>query len=207
MTWMTMCDGYEMSLAYPKQHELCFKRLAHNISQINRFNGACVRPYSVAEHSLLVLEIAEKHLQLDVFGLFAALNHDLHEGITGDQTTPTKRQVGPAWDAFEVRFEHLVGNELHMLTARVANHEAIQKADRMALAMEREQLLPKIQPNGNPSTPWPMLARVTAPTDVDLMHPMRTRMTWDDWREAFIERFVELDTARRLHVPATQEAA
>lgn len=208
MTWITMSDGQEVSLKYPRAEDLCFRRLAHNISQINRFNGSAVRPYSVAEHSLLVLHIAQKHLNLTPGGMFATLNHDLHEGLTGDQTTPSKTEIGPGWHAFESKFEHLVTCHLQMVTDRYANVVAIATADRMAMAMERDQLLPKFQPNGLPSTPWPSLAKVPLLTDVDLMEPWRLSMTWDGWRDAFIEHHIALDRLRRQGQPArTAEVA
>ena len=37
--------------------------IAHALAQINRFNGHAKRPYSVAEHSLVCMEIAQ-HLEL-----------------------------------------------------------------------------------------------------------------------------------------------
>lgn len=209
MSWITIADGLELSLTYPKVDGLCYRQLAHHIAQIVRFNGAACRPYSVAEHSLLVLHIAEKHLNLDVHGQFASLCHDLHEGITGDQATPTKAEIGQGWHAFETKFEHMVAVHLQMLTARFANSTAIIVADRMALAMEREQLLPKVQPNGYPSTPWPSLAKVPVLTDIDLMDRDRVAMTWQDWREMFIEHYQALDFGRRepKAVAATPEAA
>lgn len=197
MSWITMADGHEVSLPYPRVEDFDVPRLAHNISNINRFNGATCRPYSVAEHSLLVLEIADKHLHLDVHGQMYALCHDLHEGITGDQATPSKAEIGPGWAAFEDRYAHLLAQKLCLITAKFLNTAAVLVADRMALAIERDQLLPKVQPNGVPSTPWPCLARVPLLTDVDLMDHSRLRMTWQDWRDAFIERYAELAYARQ----------
>lgn len=196
MSWIIMKDGQEVSLAYPRAEDIKAERLAHNISQIVRFNGSACRQYSVAEHSLLVLEIAQTVLGLDVHGQFYALCHDLHEGITGDQTTPSKDVIGRGWHAFEHHFEHMVANELSMVTAKHLHTAAVAVADRMALAIERHQLLPHHQPNGLPSTPWAVLADVQLLTHIDLMSPVRVNRTWQQWRDAWLERFHELNELR-----------
>ena len=76
--------------------------IAHALAQINRFNGHAKRPYSVAEHSLVCMEIAQ-HLELPPVVQLACLMHDAHEAYTGDVATPIKRCVGDNWGFFEHR--------------------------------------------------------------------------------------------------------
>lgn len=197
MAWITMSNGGEMSMDYPRQEDMQVEAMAHSIAQIVRYNGHACRPYSVAEHSLLVMRIARDHLQLDVHGLFYALCHDLHEALTGDQTSPSKERIGQGWHAFEGHFAHEVALSLGMLTAKHNNIANVVTADRMAMAVERDQLLPKVQPNGRPSTPWPMLAKVPLITDVNLMSPERVQATWEFWRDEWLRAFYALDAARR----------
>lgn len=206
MSWITLPDGHEMSLSWPRHDDIDVRRLAHSISQIVRFNGATCRPYSVAEHSLLVLHIARHHLGLDVHGQLAALVHDLHEAITGDQASPTKAEIGPGWGFFEAKMERLVIEKLGLVTARYANTAAIVTADMMALAIERTQLMPSTQPNGMPSTPWPCLARVPLINDVNLMSTERTGKTWVDWRDEFVAAYDQLDAERRTALAARSGA-
>lgn len=66
--------------------------IAHSLAQINRF-GHASRPYSVAEHSLLVCEIV-KSMGLDCHAQRAALMHDAHEAFTGDVATPHQSRAG-----------------------------------------------------------------------------------------------------------------
>lgn len=195
MTWMTMHDGQEVSVQQPKLDDVTIERIAHNLSQINRFNGAACRPYSVAEHSLLCLDIAERVLGLNVFGQFATLMHDAHEAFCGDVIYPAKASLGQTWRAFEGNWEHLVDVKYSLVTNKFTHRREIAMCDRMALALEREQLLPTWQPNGKPVSPWPILAGAPLLTDIDLMDSGRVNMAWHEWRDAFTERFHELDAA------------
>jgi len=206
MPWIVMNDGAEVSLAFPSRDVLSPKTIAHHLSTINRFTGAALRPYSVAEHSLLVAELLRDHFCLDVHAQFAGLMHDAHEAITGDQSTPSKSEIGPGWDLFEDRFSDLVATHFQYRTALICYQREIRLADRMALFIERQQLLPHLQPCGAPSTPWPVFARVDRVASVDLTTEERQAMTWRQWRDLFINRFVELDDARRATKPTTTHA-
>lgn len=198
MAWITMSDGGELSLKYPKgEKSFTVEQLAHHIAQLVRFNGAAKRPISIAEHSLLVHEIASQHLGLNVHGQFYALCSWLHKGISGHLVGAAADEVGHGWVAFEHQIEHMVALQLGMVTPKHTHLSDVVVADRMATAMERAQLLPATQPNGLPATPVPGLARVPLLTHIDLMHPARVTLTWQDWRDAFLERFHELDEARR----------
>jgi hypothetical protein len=198
MPWIVLADGHEASMAYPDIAAIEAPRLAHALAQINRFNGHAMRPYSVAEHSLLVADIAERLLGLDVHGQMAALVHDFHEAITGDLSTPAKAQVGQPWRSFEGGFAHLTARRFRVCTATISNRDAIRHADLLALATERAQLMPRMQETGVPSTPWPCLAGIEplSTTFVDLMSPERQRMSWLDWRGLLLDRFHELEFAR-----------
>jgi hypothetical protein len=201
MSWIVLADGHETSLDFTSPDDYQPERIAHSLANINRYNGHALRPYSVAEHSLLVLDIAERILGLDVFGQIAALTHDYHESVTGDQATPTKAKIGPGWRTFEAHHAHLVALRFRCHTAMLANHAAIRKADLIALATEREQLLPKLQPNGKPCTPWPVLAGVEPLTHIDLMDKGRQTMTWQDWRDQLLghHQALEFCRAERSH--------
>ena len=90
-----------MSLQKPQPETFDIGHIAHSLAQINRFTGHASRPYSVAEHSLLVCDIAERYFGLDVHGQLAALLHDAHEAYTTDLSTPAKAEVGGGWRTFE----------------------------------------------------------------------------------------------------------
>lgn len=191
MTWITTATGAEVSLQQPRLASINLATIAHHLAQINRFTGAACRPYSVAEHSLLVCEIAEREFKLNPHGLLAALLHDAHEAFTNDISTPTKAEIGAPWAAFEQRFERLVRSAFAIHVPSTAHATAIKRADLIALATERAQLLP------SGGTPWEVLHGVPTAPWVDLMSRKRCTARWSDWRRAFSERADFLDFRRQ----------
>lgn len=207
MSYIVTASGREVDLACPMLDDLVIEDVAHSLSLTNRFNGHTVRPYSVAEHSLLVCEIAERALGLNVFELAFALMHDAHEAYTGDQPTPAKAVIGSGWRAFELRLQHLISMRFKFHTAMVTAHAEIKQADLIALRIERDQLMPHTQPNGLPCAPWPQIQGLPDLGWVDLMAPCRMNMTWQDWRDRFIARYRELEMARAAASVFRKEAA
>jgi hypothetical protein len=199
MTFMTMHDGTELSVAHPKLDQVNIGHIAHNLALMNRFNGATCRPYSVAEHSLLCLDLAERVLGLSVHGQMAALMHDAHEAYCGDMIQPMKAQVGQAWRMHESSWEHLIDVRFNLKTHKFTHRSQITLIDRMALAIESAQLLPAKRPDGSPRTPWPILQGIEVPDDINLMERGRVAMTWQEWRDHFADRFAELDAGRAEH--------
>jgi hypothetical protein len=191
---IVMADGHEINV----EHGLgivTIEAVAHSLAQINRFNGHAARPYSVAEHSLLVVEILERqaHQQPSANLLFAALMHDAHEAISSDMHSPGKAVIGAAWHHWEERFESLVRSAFHLHTAAASFRHLVAQADLIALATERRDLMPHID---GFSSPWPVLAGVQAVDWVHLRDPIREATSWDQWRDRFIEKARELASAR-----------
>lgn len=205
MSWIVMSDGSEVDLHTPCGSSMNMDHIPHHLATINRFTGAACRPYSVAEHSLLVCEIAEREFGLDVHGRLAALMHDAHEAYVNDLSTTAKREVGISWRMFEGRFDRIVRHRFRLLIAS-GNHEVrIKRADLMALATERAQLLPR-EYLGVPCRPWAVLDGIEPVTWVDLMSPEREAMTWRDWRDAFKDCYDELTFERGLRIDQQPEA-
>ena len=175
--------------------------IAHSLAQINRFTGHASRPYSVAEHSLLVCEIV-KGMGLDYHAQRAALMHDAHEAFTGDVATPIKAALGVNWLAFENVHARMVRQAFCLQSAYTAHHKAIKQADLVALATERRDLM-RFDPAINLA--WPVIdtpgAQVQPLEAVDLNNPVRVAMTWRHHRDRFIARFTEL-SARCSHSTA-----
>jgi len=189
--WILTANGNEVDLVYPRPQVMVLADVAHSLAQINRFTGHARRPYSVAEHSLLVLGIVE-HLfaPASVHLRLAALMHDAHEAYTGDMATPIKRAVGDHWDMLEHRIERTLRSAWGLHTAAYYHRAAIKQADLIALATERQQLMPP-----SPSL-WEALVHIQPITWVDLMSPERQAMTWVDWRGRFADTVDALDFER-----------
>lgn len=186
---LTAC-GHLFDLQYCREDKVVIDDIAHALAQINRFTGHCRRPYSVAEHSLLVLEIIERLFTVDVHGRLAALLHDAHEAYVGDVASPTKLAAGDGWAQLEHRVERTVRSAFALHGAHYNWRDAIRQADLIALATEREQLMPA----GGGT--WEILVHVQPVQWVSLMAPERCAMTWHEWRDRFRDAYDALDFAR-----------
>ncbi|MCR5864676.1 HD family hydrolase [Aquincola sp. J276] len=198
MTWIMTASGQQMDMRFPRQGAVLAADIAHHLAQINRFNGAAARPYSVAEHSLLVLEIVERMFQLDVHGRLYALMHDAHEAYTQDVTSPAKAQID-GWHAFEAKHQRTVRSAFALHSAAFVHAEAVHQADLIALATERAQLLPP----GGPQ--WEVLQGVEPVGWIDLMDRGRASLSWMDWRQAWLDHYEGLDHARNATVFAVAQ--
>lgn len=190
MTFMVTSDGSELSMDHPERGAVTALDIAWSLAQTNRFAGRCLRPYSVAEHSLLVCEIAEQELGLDVHGQLMALMHDAHEAYSGDLHWPGKQFIGASWHAWEWRWEHLVHSCFSLFTANAVHHKAVKQADLIALATEKRDLMP------NSARSWPVLHGIDAYPYVNLRSDERNAMNWEDWRDRWLDKYHELDFAR-----------
>jgi hypothetical protein len=200
MSWMLTASGVAFSLSRPHVPDINLGDVAYHLAGINRFCGAAKRRYSVAEHSLLVAEICERDLGMtDPVGLLAALMHDAHEAYMGDINTMVKLLLGEQLQVLEWSLELAVQQRYGLRTASRAYHDAIKRADRMALATEKRDLMP-------PSpAPWAVLTGIEPITWIDLRE--REGMDDDDWCRAFKARFNELNYARALRMGKDPESA
>ena len=173
--------------------------IAHHLAQLNRYTGAARRPYSVAEHSLGVVELMRHAGVIDPSALLAGLMHDAHEAYTADLSSPMKLVIGDAWVRQERRIQRAVLGRFGLITATAAWGFTIGNADMTALLTEREQLLPPGGPEWVGAGTYP-LARWWRIADSD-------GMDWTDWRTAFQDTFEELDDARRARRAIATEVA
>lgn len=195
MSFLVTAEGAELDLRNPAPGHITAYDIGWALSQENRFLR-CVRPYSVAEHSLLVCEIAEREFGLDVHGQLAALFHDAHEAYTRDMFSPAKAEIDnispetPAWSLWESSWQFRVARSFALFTAFSVHGADIRRADLMALATERRDLMPR-----SPS-PWDSLIGVAPVSWVHLNSPERRKMDWEDWRDRWLDKYHELDFAR-----------
>jgi hypothetical protein len=212
MTWMIASTGAEYHLAGPTAVAPCgrpvhIRDVAHHLAIINQFNGATVRPYSVAEHSLLCCDIAHR-AGASVFVQMAALMDDAHEAYTNDLISPAKRAVNAysmtlgvaAWTAFEAEHAHNVREHFKLLTIFAGHKQLLRTIDMQALATARRDLTAYDQAR---HLPWPALgddsANPIAPVNwIQLNTQEREEATWKDWREQFRNRFLELQAKRAV---------
>ena len=195
MTWMLTATGAQFDLHLATPESISILDIAAALAKINRFGGHTSRLYSVAEHSLHVSSVMERELGIgSPWALLAGLLHDAHEAYTGDLPSPVKAALNArtdgGWRKFEDRIAAQVRGRFGLLAASAGWRGSVHQADLMMLATERAQLMPPIGPD------WPALAGV--PCSGELHLEDYGGMDWDDWRDAFLERFVELRESCRL---------
>ena len=106
-----MLSGRRLDLLNPSPLVIEIEDIAHGLAFVARWNGQTHGdyPYSVAEHSILVLEIyknfypnAERKWQL------AALLHDAPEYVIGDMISPVKSAVGRGYAEMDKRLTEAI---------------------------------------------------------------------------------------------------
>jgi uncharacterized protein len=173
----------------------------HSLAQINRFTGHCKRPYSVAEHSILVRNIAISlgyNLQIQLL----CLMHDFHECITGDVASPIKIELGMAWTAFEHREQHRMLKAYRLDVWWDQAHDVVKQCDLIALATERRDLLPWEPVHHEP---WPVIdtpgARVLPWNGVDLYGDIADAGDWQSWKLDLQDAIHDTAVKLRHNVP------
>lgn len=176
--WILTASGRRFDLEDPRPDDVDPLDLAHALSHLCRFGGHTRVPYSVAEHSLLVSEIAGRPFRL------AGLLHDAAEAYVGDVVGPLVHRL-PAFREIERRILDAVAARFGVARWQFDTAE-VRHADAVALLTERASLLP-------PSPhPWAE----------DLAHarPLRRRivpLAPVEARGRFLQRLHDLTTARR----------
>jgi uncharacterized protein len=166
------------------------KDIAHHLAQINRYTGACSRPYSVAEHSLLVERIGEQRGATPTMRL-ALLMHDAHEAYTSDLSSPAKEALGKEWAGFEATHAANVRRHFGLATVFASRRDEVRACDLIALATERRDLMP-YDPEQN--EPWPVLdtpGREIRPA-VFVLGADDASMGWRAMRDAFVHKYLLL---------------
>lgn len=84
---MYLANGWAFPIVDPLPVDVHFPSFVHHLARLPRYAGATAAPFSVAEHSCLVAELAPEAAKP------YALLHDFHEAVLGDWITPVKAAV------------------------------------------------------------------------------------------------------------------
>lgn len=169
-TWMQTASGRAWDIAKPQAADLWWPDVAHHLAQINRYTGACILPYSVAQHCCVVADALPIDLRL------AGLLHDAHEAYIGDESAPRQRALIALFGdlARDMRKRLTTSHDAVIYRAAgcpwplpIPAREAIHRADLRALLAEKRDLLaepihtrpggwpPGIRPLNHAIKPWP----------------------------------------------------
>jgi hypothetical protein len=128
---ITLRSGAEFDLLDPWGSDFTLHDVAHGLAHICRYAGQCSGFYSVAEHSILVSEVAAGcEMQ--------ALMHDAAEAFLGDVTRPLK-QLLPEYKKIEANVEAAIFARFGI---EQSARSAVKAADLRVLAAEQQQIMP-----------------------------------------------------------------
>ncbi|MDF1769663.1 HD family hydrolase [Maricaulis sp.] len=106
--WQRMISGRRLDLLDPSPFDVEIEDIAHGLARVARWNGQTKgdHAFSVAEHSVVVLEILDfLYPELEQKWRLAALLHDASEYVIGDMISPFKAALGVNYREFEDRLE------------------------------------------------------------------------------------------------------
>ncbi len=142
--WQRMLSGRRLDLLDPSPDDIAIEDIAHGLARVARWNGQTLgeHAYSVAQHALLVEEIAASlNPALSRIWRLAALLHDAPEYVIGDLISPFKAAIGLDYKAFENRLLEAIHRRFGLpepVPADIA--AAIKTADRVAAFYEATRL-------------------------------------------------------------------
>jgi 5'-deoxynucleotidase YfbR-like HD superfamily hydrolase len=125
--------GHRFFLTRPHIDDVAIEDIAHGLAYQCRFNGQTREFYSVAQHSLMVMQLVPAPLRL------AALLHDAAEAYLGDMVKPLKN-LFPEFSVIEGRVMQIIGERFAVDLEHL--DPAIKAADLVALATEKRDLMP-----------------------------------------------------------------
>jgi len=128
---ITAYTGAVINFKEPEKSDIRLEDLAHGMAFTCRFGGHVSHFYSVAQHSVLVYNLAPEPLKK------AALFHDAQEAYLGDVVTPLKKILGNVYKDLEEQFQFIIS---HQFNVDRSLYTDIKYYDRLALAMEARAL-------------------------------------------------------------------
>ncbi len=171
--WQRMLSGRRLDLLDPSPLDIELEDIAHGLARVARWNGQTIgnHAYSVAQHTLLVADIAATTAPgLDPQGRLALMLHDAPEYVIGDMISPFKALIGGDYKNVEARVLGAIHRRFGVRTPVPGKTaEAIKAADRVAAYFEATRLAgfsdteavrifgrPKrIDPESLDLSPWP----------------------------------------------------
>ncbi len=142
--WQRMLSGRRLDILDPSPVDVELSDIAHGLARVARWNGQTEGdyPFSVAQHSVLVLELFRAHNPgCDARSEAQALLHDAPEYVMGDIISPFKAAMGGNYKDVESRLLSAIFLRFSLpasMSALLAKQ--IKKADREAAFFEAVHL-------------------------------------------------------------------
>ncbi|KKB82645.1 hydrolase [Devosia limi DSM 17137] len=187
--WQRMLSGRRLDILDPSPIDVELSDIAHGLARVARWNGQTLGdyPFSVAQHSVLVLELFRAHNRdVDGKAQLQALLHDAPEYVMGDIISPFKAAMGGNYKDVENRLLgaiHLRFSLPAIPTAAIT--KLIKKADREAAFFEAVHLAGFEDTEARRLFGAPSLPAFDVEAFDRLIRPWPTREAHDRFIEAF----------------------
>ncbi|MDY0003541.1 MAG: phosphohydrolase [Polyangia bacterium] len=168
MSWIQTFTGKQFYPLAARVEDIDVRDIAHSLSLQSRFNGHCLRFYSVAEHSVRVSRVVPASDAL--WGLL----HDAAEAYIGDLPRPVKANA-PEFRGIEDRLLLVVAEAFGLPWPMP---EAVRLADDRLLSTEARDLM----------APHPASWNLREEPLQERIEPIG----WEAAEDAFLVRFEEL---------------
>ncbi|UJW85308.1 HD family hydrolase [Devosia sp. SL43] len=142
--WQRMLSGRRLDILDPSPLDVELSDIAHGLARVARWNGQTIGdyPFSVAQHSVLVLELFRTHTpDCTPMAQLQALLHDAPEYVMGDIISPFKAAMGGNYKDVENRLLSAVYLRFSLpATMAAPTAKLVKKADREAAFFEAVHL-------------------------------------------------------------------
>lgn len=187
--WQRMLSGRRLDLLDPSPVDVELSDIAHGLARVARWNGQTQGdyPFSVAQHSVLVLEIF-RTLNPDAGpkAFLQALLHDAPEYVMGDIISPLKAAIGGEYKDLENRLLGAIHVRFGLpANTPVATEKLIKKADRESAFFEAVHLAGFEASEAQKFFGEPSLPAFDLDNFDGLIRPVPTRAAHDRFVEAF----------------------
>lgn len=190
--YMTTYTGKRISILDPDPRDVDIYDIAHHLSMICHWNGACRQFFSVAQHSVLVSLICPSELAL--WGLL----HDAAEAYVGDMTRPLKVTM-PCFKKAERRFIEAIAIRFQL---ELPEPPGLKVFDNMILRLEADALMPPGALHDGFGNPLDLPELGTLPGSA-IISPLSP----EDAEVHFLQRFQGiLHDVKQLHLEKTGES-
>ncbi len=190
--WQRMLSGRRLDLLNPSPLDVEISDIAHGLARVARWNGQTIGdyPFSVAQHSILVLEIlAATFATASPREQLFALLHDAAEYVMGDIISPFKAAMGGNYKEIEDRVLSSIHLRFSLPAIRPAKMSLhIKKADKQAAYFEAIHLAGFKNEEARRLFGAPSLADFDLDGFERLIRPLPT----SEAQSRFIERFEKI---------------
>lgn len=137
--WKRMSTGRYIDLLSFTEEDVDLFDINTALNYTYRFSGhhKDVEPLTVAQHSVLVSNLAKVLFPGEEDVYRACVVHDFAEAYYGDVTTPVKKMMGDTWKEFTAPIDEAVNKKFHIDEYDNEVWEKMKICDMLALDIER----------------------------------------------------------------------